>query len=121
MEKTFTWKRVRWGRVAMCLAIMFCIGYTVVDLAKNTVSAVPVMIEKADSRFVQNVLEKHEQVEVSIYYGETVWDVQQRLLAKGHPYNMNDILYVLTEINGGYSDWWNVKAGDTFYLLKPRS
>lgn len=109
-------KKVRWNRVFIALFLLFCITYTIIHITTSFIQAIPEFVEKQDELFVQNVLNQYDTIEVTMYNGETVWEKQQKLIPSSD-YNMYDILYVLSHINGGYDDWHQVRVGDKFIFL----
>lgn len=113
-------RKLRWDRVFIALGILFCIVYTVISLTVKSINYIPELIDKQDQVFLENVLDKYDTVEVTMHYGETVWEKQQELIPSSS-YNMYDILYVLSYLNGGYDNWHTVKTGDQFIFLTEKT
>jgi len=117
-KKKYTLKNVRWNRVAFALIVLFGFGYGVISFIGDIVQAYPAWSEERSEQYYQEELSKYDQVEVTLYQGDTAWQIQRELAPSSK--DIRHELHLVRKLNG-IDRLGNIKAGESLIFLKEKA
>lgn len=106
-------KRVIFARRLVALSLLLMAMYTTIACASNVYESQKQAMSLEMSKETAKKIKQYKQVEVTIEYGDTAWEIQSKLTPKR---DIPEMLFLVEKLNKRFTTE-NIKSGETIIFL----